>query len=339
MREQYAAEPPAAAGIEEGLRTRDTLRLKPPPTADQMPPRARNIAAERQDNVLKGPQPGRLEATPEELGQMFGIEGDLSSGQVPPIPPEKVAVPGRGPLGGGSTPYRMFDISNQERRANVSQATKPDLKTRFFATLRRLLGNVGPGSPSQWAAEKINREALGTVGREISGMKASLTDDMWRISESLDRDKSGRVDPQMLQFRRMMKEVEGGTIAKLPAEWQPLARTLRSIYDQIGQIIKRTPGLDRTELIANYVSHYWKATPEICRSYKVNSAVPGLAAAVSESVPTLLMKTASRPGLNQLPPALRKILFATWMRWGRRSPKPGWRRTLRNLPIPFGGVR
>ena len=157
----------------------------------------------------------------------------------------------------------MFDISNRERRANVSQATKQDLKTRFFATLRRLLGNgnVGPGSPSPWAAQKIKREALGTVGREISGMKASLTDDMWRISESLDRDKSGRVDPQMLQFRRMMKEVEGGTIAKLPAEWQPLARTLRSIYDQIGQIIKRTPGLDQTDLIANYVSHYWKATP------------------------------------------------------------------------------
>ena len=123
-----------------------------------MPPRARNIAAERQGDVLKGPQPGQLEATPEELGQMFGIEGDLSSGQVPPIPPEKVAVPGRGPLGGGSTPYRMFDISNRERRANVSQATKPDLKTRFFATLRRLLGNVGPGSPSQWAAEKIKRK-------------------------------------------------------------------------------------------------------------------------------------------------------------------------------------
>ena len=261
LREQYAAEPPAGAGIEEGLRTRDTLRLKQPPTADQMPPRARNIAAERQGDVLKGPQPGQLEATPEELGQMFGIEGDLSSGQVPPIPPEKVAVPGRGPLGGGSTSYRMFDISNRETRANVSQAIKPDLKTRFFATLRRLLGNVGSGSPSQWAAEKIKREALGPVGREISGMKASLTDDMWRISESLDRDKSGRVDPQMLQFRRMMKEVEGGTIAKLPAEWQPLARTLRSIYDQIGQIIKRTPGLDRTELIANYVSHYWKATP------------------------------------------------------------------------------
>jgi hypothetical protein len=40
---------------------------------------------------------------------------------------------------------------------------------------------------------------------------------------------SGRVDAQMLQFRRMMKEVEGGTIAKLPAEWQPLARTLLSI--------------------------------------------------------------------------------------------------------------
>ena len=77
LREQYATEPPAAAGT-EGLRTRDTLRLKQPPTADQMPPRARNIAAERQDDVLKGPQPGRLEATPEELGQMFGIEGDLS---------------------------------------------------------------------------------------------------------------------------------------------------------------------------------------------------------------------------------------------------------------------
>ena len=197
LREQYAAESPAAAGIEEGLRTRDTLRLKQPATADQMPPRARNIAAERQGEFLKGPQPGRLEATPEELGQMFGIEGDLSSGQVPPIPPEKVAVPGRGPLGGGNTPYRMFDISNQERRANGSQATKPDLKTRFFATLRRLLGNVGPGSPSQWAAEKIKREALGTVGHGISGMKASLTDHMWRISESLDRDKSGRVDPQM----------------------------------------------------------------------------------------------------------------------------------------------
>src|SRR6516164_7841915 len=114
LREQYATEPPPAAGIEEGLRTRDTLRLKQPLRADQMPPRARNIAAERRDNVLKGPQPGRLEATPEELGRMFGIEGDLSSGQVPPIPPEKVAVPGRGPLGGGSTPYRMFDISNRE---------------------------------------------------------------------------------------------------------------------------------------------------------------------------------------------------------------------------------
>ena len=88
LREQYAAEPRAAAVIEEGLRTRDTLRLKQPPaqppTADQMPPRARNIAAERQGDVLKGPQPGQLEATPEELGQMFGIEGDLSSGQVPP---------------------------------------------------------------------------------------------------------------------------------------------------------------------------------------------------------------------------------------------------------------
>jgi hypothetical protein len=156
----------------KGLRTRDTLRLKQPPTADQMPRCARNIAAERQDDVLKGPQPRQLEATPEELGQIFGIEGDLSSRQVPPIPPEKVAVPGRGPLGGGSTPYRMFDISNRERRANVSRATKPDLKTRFFATFRRLLGNVGPGSPSQWAAERIKREALGTVGR----MKASLTD-------------------------------------------------------------------------------------------------------------------------------------------------------------------
>ena len=57
LREQYATEPPAAAGT-EGLRTRDTLRLKQPPaqppTADQMPPRARNIAAERQDDVLKG---------------------------------------------------------------------------------------------------------------------------------------------------------------------------------------------------------------------------------------------------------------------------------------------
>jgi hypothetical protein len=118
---------------------------------------------------------------------------------------------------------------------------------------------VGPGSPSQSAAEKIKREALGTVGREISGMKASLTDDMWRISESLNRYKSGRVDPQMLQFRRMMKEVEGGTIANLPAEWQPLGRTLRSLYDQIGQIIKRTPGLDQIELITNYVSHYWNS--------------------------------------------------------------------------------
>ena len=59
----------------------------------------------------------------------------------------------------------------------------------------------------------------------------------------------------------MMKEVEGGTIAKLPAEWQSLARTLRSICDQIGQLIKRTPGLDQTELIVNYVRHYWKATP------------------------------------------------------------------------------
>src|SRR5215813_1532796 len=68
----------------------------------------------------KGSRSGQLEATPEELGQMFGIEGDLSSGQVPPIPPEK--MPGRGPLGGGSTPYRMFDISNRETRANLSQA-------------------------------------------------------------------------------------------------------------------------------------------------------------------------------------------------------------------------
>ena len=40
LREQYAAEPPAAAGIEEDLRTRDTLRLKQPPaqppTADRL---------------------------------------------------------------------------------------------------------------------------------------------------------------------------------------------------------------------------------------------------------------------------------------------------------------
>jgi hypothetical protein len=79
--------------------------------------------------------------------------------------------------------------------------------SRRDSSLRRLLGNVGSGSPSQWAAEKIKREALGTVGHEIPNMKASLTDDMWRISESLDRDKSSRVDPQMLQFRRMMKEV------------------------------------------------------------------------------------------------------------------------------------
>ena len=203
------------------------------------------------------PSLGELEATPEELGQMFGIEGDLSSGQVPPIPPEKVAVPGRGPLGGGSTPYRMFDISNRERRANVSQATKPDLKTRFFAPAAsrqcrvRLSITMG-GRKNQTGSARHCRSR---------NSKYEGQSDRRRISESLDRDKSGRVDPQMLQFRRMMKEVEGGTIANLPAEWQPLARTLRSIYDQIGQIIKRTPGLDRTELIANYVSHYWKVTP------------------------------------------------------------------------------
>jgi hypothetical protein len=60
----------------------------------------------------------------------------------------------------------------------------------------------------------------------------------------------------MLQFRRMMKEVEGGTIAKLPAKWQPLARTLKSIYDQIGQIIKRTPELDRTEAVVSFALHH-----------------------------------------------------------------------------------
>ena len=128
LREQYAAESPAAAGIEEGLRTRDTLRLKPPPTADQMPPRARNIAAERQDDVLKGPQPAQLEATPEELGQMFGIEGDLSSGQVPPIPPEKVAVPGRGhwaavvrPIACLTYPTERGELMSVKRPSQISR--------------------------------------------------------------------------------------------------------------------------------------------------------------------------------------------------------------------------
>jgi hypothetical protein len=43
LQEQYATEPPAAAGIVEGLRTRDTLRLKQPPAQPPtaVPPRAR----------------------------------------------------------------------------------------------------------------------------------------------------------------------------------------------------------------------------------------------------------------------------------------------------------